>query len=54
MLTTESERGRTAPREQWLAIERIIDHWDFVRAQMTRQSTGFLASGRISGRLHGG
>lgn len=21
------ERGRTAPRDQWLALERIIDHW---------------------------
>lgn len=25
------ERGRTAPRDQWLNLERLIDHWPACR-----------------------
>jgi hypothetical protein len=38
------ERGRTAPRDQWLDLERLLDHWPSCR----------VVSGRIEGTYYAG
>lgn len=56
MLTTESERcricdklaafvehGRTKPRDQWLDLERLIDHWPSCRVESRRVESSYFA-----------
>lgn len=63
MLTTESERcricdklaafielGRTAPRDQWLDLERILDHWPSCRVESRRIESTYFA-GRTNAAL---
>lgn len=64
MLTTESERcricdklasfverGRDAPRDQWLDLERILDHWPSCRVESRRIESFNSFPGRTQGAL---
>ena len=42
------ERGRAAPRDQWLDLERVIDHWPSCRVESRRGESTYYA-GRTDG-----
>lgn len=44
------ERGRIAPRDQWLDLERIIDHWPSCRVESRRVESTYF-SGRTERAL---